>query len=214
MRYLPVIVASSLVAAAAVFAGLRTDRWGAAPNLGAAAARLQQTPMKIGDWEGQPIELDARQLTVAEVTGHIARRYVHRRTGEETTVVVLCGRPGPISVHSPEVCYPGAGFNLVGDATTFSTGGDGRPAADFFHGRFVKPGAVPEALDVAWAWKANGPWTASDNPRVAFAQASVLYKIYIIHRLAHPDDKLPEDSSRDFLPVFLPELDKYVGPAS
>jgi hypothetical protein len=215
MRYASVIVAACVVLAAGLIHGLRTDRWGAAQDLGAAAARLEETPMKLGDWEGKSVELDARQLAVAEAVGHLARRYVHRRTGDETTVVVLCGRPGPLSVHSPEVCYSGAGFELTGDRETLALpDGEGRPAGELFRGRFVKPGTPPEALDVLWAWKTSGVWAASANPRVDYARSAVLYKLYVIRRLSRPEEKPPQEPTLDFLRAFLPELEKHISPVS
>ena len=215
MRYASVVVAALVVLAAGLIHGLRTDRWGAPPDLGAAAARLEETPTTIGDWEGKSIDLDKRQLAVAEAVGHLSRRYVHRRTGDETTVVVLCGRPGPLSVHSPEVCYTGAGFELRGDRETLALPErEGRPAGDLYRGRFVKPGVVPEVLDVFWAWKTTGAWSAAPNPRLSFANSAVLYKLYIIRRLSRPDEKPPPEPLQEFLQAFLPELEKHLTPAS
>src|SRR5947209_9927630 len=83
--------------------GLWTDRWRAAAEPAAYAARLADVPRTVGDWEGQDVTLEEKSLRVAEVTGYLARTYVHRRTGAMAEVVVVCGRPGPISVHTPDV---------------------------------------------------------------------------------------------------------------
>ena len=210
-RLLPLLAAACLLIAAGVIHGLRTDRWGADANLGAAAARLDGVPLKVGEWEGRPFDIDARQLAVAEAAGHLSRSYVHRRMGAEVTVVVLCGRPGPISLHSPEVCYAGAGFGLSGEPETCSVPGENAPAAQLFKARFVKDGPAPETLNVFWAWKADGAWAATSNARLAFARSTVLYKLYVIRRLGRPDENPAQEPCLDFLRAFLPELDRRVG---
>ncbi len=78
----------------------------------------------------------------------------------------------------------------------------------------MKPGPVPEALDVLWAWTTNGSWTASTSPRVAFARSPVLYKLYVVRRLTRPDEKPPPEPCQDFLRLFLPALDARISPAS
>ena len=171
--------------------------------------------MKIGDWEGQPIQLDARQLAMAEAVGHLARRYVHRRTGDEMTVVVLCGRPGPISVHSPEVCYSGAGFSLNGERETFSLPGGDRPTAEFFRGPVRQAGGRPRGPGRDLGLEGGRGLEGVGPTRGLFSHnRPCLYKIYVIRRLSHPDEKLSQEPSQDFLRAFLPELDKRVSPVS
>lgn len=214
-RLLPLIFATLAVVAAGVMHGLRTDRWGAKADVKAAAARLDDIPWKVGEWEGKPMEIDSRQLTVAEADGHLSRYYVNRRTGAEVAVVILCGRPGPLSLHSPEVCYGGAGFSLSGDRQTLPLTGEGAPPAELFNARFVKPGAAPETLNVFWAWKASdGNWAANSDPRVAYVRSTVLYKLYLIRRLTGPDEDLSRDPCLDFLRAFLPELEKRLSPSA
>ena len=213
-RFLPLIVAASAVVAAGVVHGLRTDRWTAKADVAAAAARLDGVPTKVGEWDGHPIEIDDRQLALAEAVGHLSRIYVNRRTGAEVTVIVLCGRPGPIALHSPEVCYTGAGYSLDGEATTCPLKGDGVPAAEVFKGKFVKPGPPPDTLNVFWAWKSDGPWGAPSSPRLTFVRSSILYKLYAIRRLARPDEDASQEPCLDFLREFLPELEKRISPSA
>jgi hypothetical protein len=213
-RFLPLFVAVSALVAAGVAHGLRTDRWGAKADVKAAAARLDGVPEKVGEWEGRPMEIDARQLTVAEADGHLSRFYVNRRTGAEVAVVVLCGRPGPLSLHSPEVCYAGAGFSISGERQNIPLTGEGLPPVELFNAQFVKPGVAPETLNVFWAWKASaGNWAANSDPRLAYVRSTLLYKLYVIRRVVRPDQDLSHDPCLDFLRAFLPELEKRVSPS-
>ena len=56
-------------------------------------------PLTVGDWDGQPVKMDEQQLRVANVAGHISRRYVQRGTGNEVSMILLvrptrtAGRP-------------------------------------------------------------------------------------------------------------------------
>jgi len=77
--------------------------------------------------------------------------------------------------------------------------------------RFKKEGVSPEYLRVFWSWNATGKWQAPQSPRITFLlKGSILYKLYIVHRLARLDAPLKEDPSQDFLKVLLPEFDKYL----
>ena len=214
-RFLPLLVAVSALVGGGVMHGLRTDRWGAKSDVKAAAARLDAVPEKVGEWEGRPMEIDARQLTIAEADGHLSRYYVNRRTGAEVAVVVLCGRPGPLSLHSPEVCYAGAGFNIDGDRQKIPLTGDGLPPAELFNAKFAKPGVVPDVLNVFWAWKASGGhWEANSDPRLAYVRSNILYKLYVIRRVVRPEEDLTHDPCLDFLRAFLPQLEKRVSPST
>ncbi len=214
-RSLPILVAVSALVGGGVMHGLRTDRWGAKADVQAAAARLGDVPEKVGEWEGRPMEIDARQLTIAEADGHLSRYYVNRRTGAEVAVVVLCGRPGPLSLHSPEVCYAGAGFSISGERQTIPIAGEGTPPAELFNARFVKPGVAPETLNVYWAWKAAaGNWAAQTDPRLAYVRSTVLYKLYLIRRVVRPEEDVSHEPCLDFLRAFLPELEKRVSPST
>src|SRR6266545_91715 len=104
------LAACGLLVAAGVAHGLRTDRWGPSADLAAAAARVDTLPTRVGDWDGKAFEVDARQFAAANVSGITARRYTHRYARSEIVVLVITGRPGPVAVHTPDVCYSTAGF--------------------------------------------------------------------------------------------------------
>src|SRR5437870_1212645 len=109
MRTLPVLTALPLLVGFGVFEGLWTNRWGWSHEVERATERLAAVPRTIGEWHGHDEILDARQVKQAEMSGYVMRRYVHQRTGAALTVLLVCGRPGPTCVHSPDVCYRGAG---------------------------------------------------------------------------------------------------------
>jgi hypothetical protein len=213
-RSLPVLAGGLILAVSGLVHGLWTDRWGASAAVEVATSRLNAVPLQIGDWQGEPLDLDARQLSVAEATGHLGRRYVERGSGREVNVVLLCGRSGPLSVHQPDVCYTGAGYQLSGGTEKWSAPPDASGNRyDLWVARFTRPGHDAVPLRVFWAWSAEGDWRASEQPRLTFGGRSALYKLYVIHRMARPDETIDEGAGRAFMQVLLPELRKCLAPA-
>src|SRR5262249_55144375 len=145
----------------------------------------------------------------AEIRGYMLREYINRRTGNTLTVLIALGRPGPIAVHSPEVCFGGAGFREVGLKTEQAVEADrqGKPAR-FWVAKFRKKSPIPQQLRVFWSFPTAGAWTAPNHPRMAFAGNAVLFKIYVISPVPRLDEPLEKDPGLDFLRLFMPELNK------
>lgn len=199
--YWLVFPACLILAAAAAAHGWRTDRWGATDDLRSAAARLEGLPERVGDWDGVVVELPAAQVAATNVAGLTARRYTHRYSPASATVMVLCGRPGPVSVHTPDVCYGNAGY-VMGPARSEPLAGENTAwVADF-----TKPGGQAEALRIRWAWSDGGSWVASGSPRTAFARSRLLYKMYLIRPLPAKNDPTTGPTELDLITELLPAL--------
>ena len=210
MRIWPVLSAIPRLLSYGVGEGLWTDRLRLSAQLEQGPERLARLPTTLGVWEGSDEELDPRQVKQAELRGHLLRRYVNGATGETLTVLAVCGRPGPVAVHSPEVCYGGAGFVPARPRARHAVGSEGPAGADtFWSERYHKPGsAVPEHLHLYYSWKAAGVWAAAANPRLAFARERALYKVYVVRRLARPDEPAEQDPVPDFLRLLVPQLNR------
>jgi hypothetical protein len=211
-RSLPLAAAILLLALSGVAQGLWTGRWGLLPDLTQAASRCGDVVMTLGDWEGEPAKMNERELAAAEVVGYASRHYINRRTGQSVTVLLICGRPGPLSVHTPDICYAGAGYGVVGSPENYRLSPGGQDA-ELRTARFQKPGVAPDPLRIFWAWSARGPWQAPENPRLTFARSAVLYKLYVIRRMGNTDEPLGNDPCIDFLGVLLPELQRCLSTA-
>lgn len=209
-RILPVLSALTLMLAYGVAEGLWTDRWQLSPELDQAPQRLARLPPAIGEWHGEDVELNARQILVAELRGHLLRRYVQRSTGETLTVLVVCGRPGPIAVHSPTVCYGGAGFTSAAPRTRYGLQGEESSLpAEFWAERYQKAGAaIPEQFQIYYAWNAGEGWVALDNPRLYSPWARAMYKVYVVRDLPRIDEPVEKDPIPSFLRLFVPQLNQ------
>jgi hypothetical protein len=204
----------TLIAAAAVVLlasgavhGLWTDRWTIDPkDTKEAAERLGQLPSDLAKWEGKEIEMNTDpRLGLA---GVLARRYVDRESGKVVTIYLACGRPGPVSTHTPDVCYEADGFK--GEPPTRVTlPADGTAAPEFWTARFTRQRPDGQTtLRIYWAWHAADGWKAADNPRVAFASEAVLHKLYVIRELVNPNDPAEGDACTEFMRELLPVLEQ------
>src|SRR5439155_15150223 len=123
-------------------------------------------------------------------------------------ILLVCGRPGPVSVHTPDVCYEGVGYEMAAAPVRYAAReGSSAAPAQFWMADFEKQrAAVPVRLRILWSWHAAGAWQAPDDPRLTFARFPVLYKLYVIREMASGDERLEEDRCGEFLGQLLPEF--------
>jgi hypothetical protein len=222
IRTLPAWIGLAVVLLTGFVHGVCTSRWQFTHEPRASAAKLEQVPMTIGNWTSQSVELDAQTLAIGKIAGYLRRVFVNQRTGQEITCLVVCGRPGPITQHSPEICYGGEGFELIRNKTRrrFSIETLEQPA-EFWVGDFRKIEAGLEKQQrLFWSWNANGPWLAPDSPRIALAaypdlahfrvtsRFPALYKIYVGRLLERSDERVDGDPAVEFMNALLPELQR------
>lgn len=210
-RLLLVVPALAAVLATGVVHGFWTGRWQYSAAPAEAASRLGKVPLEAGDWLGQNLEADSRLLT--DAYGVLYRRYVNRRTGKAVTLYLLCGRPGPVSVHTPDVCYGASGF-IVTPLGRQACKGGGAPVKMDAAQMVKKRSSEHLRLRVFWSWSAEGPWVVPDNPRVAFARHPVLYKLYLIRDLAQANEPVEDDPCLDLMRQLQPDLRRSLFPGT
>jgi len=209
LRALMIIGALALLVAAAIVEGIRSNRWGASEDLKAAAAKMQNVPPAFGPWTSTENPIDAEILKKAEAVGSLSRVYENRNDRSRVSVLLLCGRSGPIGAHTPDICYAGLGYKMQGRELR-------KTLADssYWTGRFEKPGG-DSSLMVSWAWGVDGSWTAAENPRVEFIGHDALYKLYVTRGLTQSERTnlaTDPDPTAVFLTDFLPEVKKALAP--
>lgn len=215
MKHLPAIAGVAILTASGLAHGLLTDRWRGSAAVEEAVARLGRVPMEIGPWKGKAGELDRAQLTIGGIAGYLTRTYTNATTGDAVTVLIVTGRPGPISLHPPEVCYAGRGYEMTSKSSREVGSIPGVPPATFSMGDLVKSdGVESDRLRIYWSWKADGAWISPGNPRAEFARFPALYKIYVIRNMPWTSGKAADDSSVDFLREFLPACERALAPSS
>src|SRR5207247_9211726 len=120
-----------------------------------AATRVAEVPMVVGDWQGKDEAADEASFAQTGAKGYWVRQYVNEKTRASVLVILMCGRAGKMAVHTPEVCYGGAGYE-VGDRpeTWIVSSATGDIMATLWTASFTK-GAASD-LRLYWGWNAGG----------------------------------------------------------
>jgi hypothetical protein len=173
-----------------------------------AARLLDEIPLELGEWVGNKLEVKPGQAGVG-VTGCIQRTYTHKTRGTQVVVALVNGKPGPVSIHTPEVCYGANGY-MVGERRLTPLDIPGLPA-QFWSSDAVKTTVTEETrIRIYWAWCAGEGWVASTDARQQFPRHRfpVLHKLYVVRDLNKSPELGKEEACEAFLKVLLPELQK------
>jgi hypothetical protein len=204
-----ILVAAALIILAGTgwVHGRWTNRWRPTPELAKIAGQLQSLPETIGDWRLELTrEIPPRELAMTGAVGNVSRVYTNNAKGQSVSILVLTGLPGDISTHTPDVCYPGAGY-VLGAAEDY-TRSYGDHKAGFRTATASKGGASPSFLRIFWAWRGSKGWSAPESARWAFAAEPLLTKLYVVRDTRGAISDPREDPCNDFIPPLLAELDR------
>ena len=208
------LVIVSLTILSGTIQGRMSNRWGKPADIQSAVLRLQQIPNAFGPWEMKRSDKIAEPvLRELDCAGYVLRTYVHRDTGASIQAVVLLGPPGPISVHSPDVCYSSRDYATVQDHEQWSMK-DG-PREHVFWTKTLEPVELSASLlRVYYAWTTGNQWSAPDDARFAFAGTRHLYKIQLAGPIQDVSDAgTDKDPGREFLTDFVPAAQPYLVPS-
>lgn len=209
--YMGLAAAVGMTLAAGAIHGHLTNRWGEPPDLAAAAEKLQGIPDEFGDWqlrESKP--LGEGVVRMLQCSGYINRIYANELTGSVVSVAILAGPPGPISVHTPEICYSSRDHTIEESPQRFTVRATEVPGEEFWGMTFRSNDLIGGRLRVCYAWSAGEPWSAPSQPRITFSGKPLLCKMQLATHLPPSGTTQPEDPSVTFLKEFLPVLDRAV----
>lgn len=216
MTQLLVLAAVLLVGAATAAQGWWTGRWASQSDpaaLNRAARALENSfPTTFGDWEWdreEKVKSDPKELDRAGAVGHVSRSYRNVRTKAKVATFVVCATPYHASAHTPDRCYPGAGFEIVESEHRVPVKLEDGREAETFTGTFSKDG---QTVRVFWTYGLKNRWIAPQLARIALQNEGVdaVYKLYVITDETHLRNAQSIDSCSDFIATLLPALDKAV----
>jgi hypothetical protein len=179
---------------------------------------LKDLPKTLGNWrylEGSEASLDPE---IAQVTGcadHVIRTYVDELTGVGVTACVLYGRAESVSPHTPEVCYPSAGYVPYGEPALVQVEGSRGPAV-FRTLAFVRgEGTAEERNEVLYSFLHDGRWSPITEGRwKEFRQRPRMIKVQIQRRVAEGERRDPVNPGAEFLQGLVLEVERVVGHAT
>ena len=123
--------------------------------------------------------MDERTKKAAGAEGELMRTY-RNANGEEVRVSIVCGRLLDMTDHTPDRCYPAAGFDMQAEPQreVFETPGG---EAEFMAASFMKSEASgAQAVRGYWSYSGDGKWSAPDNAKTSLAsQKNACYKLYV-----------------------------------
>ncbi len=206
--------AVALIAVSGLVHGTWTNRWRAAPELKSLATRFQSVPRQIGDWTATSRSLPPREMAIAGAVGEALHVYTNSAANQSISVMLLCGLPGNISAHTPDACYPGAGYSLGESQRYVQSYGDPPRVAEFQTAVATRTGVNPSRLRIYWTWHGSSGWSAPENPRWAFAAEPMLTKLYVVRQTGAVQDDPSADPCAAFLSLLLPEVDRLINPST
>ena len=208
----PVILGLVAVVGVTAAQGVLTGRWtgkNVSEELQRNATRLEASfPKEFGPWRmvGET-EADPAQLKVAGAVGHISREYQNVDSGARVGVFVVCATPSDASGHTPDRCYPSAGFEIAEQEHRETITLEDGATAEAFSGSFKKPG---ESLRIFWTYAVTGKWIAPQIARIELANNPSVFKIYaIIDETAMPRGE-GSRTGLQFLSDLIPEFDRVI----
>ena len=171
---------------------------------------LDQLPMNFGDYRGTRTEMDPRIVRGTGCTDMITRRYVNQKTGVSMEVIVLYGPPLTIFGHTPEACYPAAGFRSNGDAIAREIEtGDGPTL--FRSVAFVKDDSGPiDSQEIYYSWRFGGRWTPAIGGPRDISRIPGMYKIQVSRRLQPYESRTVHNPCEPFLQALVPEMESRI----
>jgi len=201
------LVAALVLGSGAVrhWQALRVDKYMAAGK--ESPFPLAEVPMELGTWTGVATELDARIVAATGSTDHVTRHYVDQRTGVALDVILLYGPTSDIFIHSPELCYPKAGYATGGDSSERAVPFAGGSAP--FKSLAYRKGdaAQPEIQEVYYSWRYNGRWSTSVGSPKESERIPGMYKVQVARRITPSEARDVDNPIESFLATLIPDLE-------
>lgn len=195
--------------------GRMTNRWGLGRQAHSAAEQLRvPLPEAAGHWRLRREEPFPKAVVqVLQCPAHISRVYEHQQTGDVVMVAVIVGPPGPVAVHSPEICYSSRDYTIDGPRreAQFKDASGQQHALWELSLKANELDRVP--LKVFYGWTPGGPWQATPQPRFRFGGLSHLYKLQLSVTQHPASEAIQFNAAEDFLLHFLAQLQPRLVPA-
>jgi hypothetical protein len=183
-----------------------SNHWESAEALRLAGEKLQQPlPNRLGNWRLASERQFADEVVRAlQCRAYVCRSYTNDQTGDTVSVAVLVGPPGPMSVHTPEICYSSKDYQVTTGRVPTTVQDQSGQQHVLWDLRLATDDVNRAPLRVLYGWGTGGPWLATRHPRFTHAGERYLYKIHLAAPAA--DVSNDYDPCHDFLSSFLPEL--------
>lgn len=203
-RWLALASAVAITLVGGVLHGHYVQRWNKPEELSTAALNLAAIPREIGKWKAvEDLPIDAATLKILDHPSTVSRRYVNQDTGESIQCAILVGRPGPIAVHTPEICFSSRDYEVQKARSEAAIDDGANHHHTFWRTDFSSRNALADGLRVYYAWSTGDVWKASPSPRFEFGGAPLLYKCQLATNVSPTTAGDRPDPGGRFLEAFV-----------
>jgi hypothetical protein len=168
---------------------------------------LDELPMSYGPWHGKDAKMDSEVARATGASGMVSREYVNERTGVRLSVVVLYGPASKVFIHSPELCYPGAGFRAVEGPLIqkIAVGERKLPFASLLYEKGF--GSVRDRRQVYYSWGFGGRWSPAALKQKEVDRLPGMFKVHVERRAGMYEQIDLNDPCIGFLELLLADLE-------
>ena len=165
-----------------------------------------------------------QELERAGAVGSIARVFRHAKTKTPVSAFVVCATPYDASGHTPDRCYPGAGFEIAEPEHRLTVPLRAGGEAEAYTGTFRK---IDQTLRVFWTYGVDAAgsvaaktpvpagtpaeaalrWVAPQIARIALNEEPTVYKLYAIVDQTKLTGSQATYECTNFLSELLPAFD-------
>lgn len=209
MKYLPIGILLGVLIVGTYVEGTYSDRWGKAQSekLDQFTAAVDRIPKEFGHWTSMEDKIDEEQFKASNCTNCISRTYTNRE-GERVNVYLVSGTGRHVTIHTPDWCYVGAGYDIVDgepqqytddSAATLET------PPEFLTAIFRKEDPLfTHHIRIFWTFSDDGIWRGPRMPKPALGSKPAMYKIYMITEINEVNAEVSKDATLKFAREFLP----------
>jgi len=208
--WLTAAAAVLFVAGTTYLHGRMTDRW-AGKNVSEELVRAgtlleSRFPQGFGEWVfDENLTTDARLLEKAGAVGHVWKAFKREGSGAKVSVFMVCATPHDASGHTPDRCFPGAGFEIGETEHRVTVPMSKTTVGEAFSGTFRKSG---QTIRVFWTYCVDTRWVAPQIARIELADAPAVYKLYAMIDETSLPQGMGERLCLEFLADLLPEFNR------
>jgi hypothetical protein len=178
---------------------------------------LAEIPRTMGDWVSRVDEdgqLDPEVAVLAGSSDYIVRTYLDKKSGDKITALAIYGKSSKVFVHSPDVCYPAAGYELVKEAVDREMSVPGLKGTVHYRWSIFmkKVNGISHYQETYHTFYYNGEWLADPAAQwKSFRYHPSMYRILIDRPVSGLSDETHRPTE-DLLRQLMREISSRVSP--
>lgn len=169
---------------------------------------LKELPMTLGDWKGTDEPLDPAIARATGCSDSVFRTYSNEKTGARVSLILLYGPAEEVSIHSPDNCYPAAGYGLVGGVERRNVEA-GKSRYPFESMVYIKgEGGRTERQEVYCTWRYSGQWNPARAVMKKLERLPGMYKVHVTRQVVPGELREVGNPCESLLAELMPWVDR------